>query len=158
MTCYVMFLVVDVSNTKEPTYKEIGTVVVAKLIEVYKNKMLWESKRTRENKIWQQTVSEIPRLYLTPHLDYVWQRWQQHICLRYKNLTQRFWVLLHLLQVSISIHWWEYVLANKSPGNRSHVRWLTRANGIFRVYVSVETLPVNLVTRATNIITVCAQL
>lgn len=36
-------------------------------------------------------------------------------------------------------------LANKTPGKMSHARWLTRANRILRLYVSVESPSENLV-------------
>lgn len=47
-------------------------------------------------------------------------------------------------------------LAHKSPGKMSHARWLTRANRILRLYVSVDTASANLITLATYIVKVYA--
>lgn len=47
-------------------------------------------------------------------------------------------------------------LKNKSPGKMSHARWLTRANRILRLYVSVEAPSQNLVTLATYVVRVYA--
>ncbi|CAH1998449.1 unnamed protein product [Acanthoscelides obtectus] len=49
-------------------------------------------------------------------------------------------------------------LANKSPGKMSHARWLTRANRILRLYVSVETPPESLTILATYVIKVYAPI
>ena len=47
-------------------------------------------------------------------------------------------------------------LANKSPGKMSHARWLTRANRILRLYVSMESPSKNLVILATYVVKVYA--
>lgn len=47
-------------------------------------------------------------------------------------------------------------LAKKSPGKMSHARWLTRANRIQRLYVSVESPSENLVILATYVAKVYA--
>lgn len=49
-------------------------------------------------------------------------------------------------------------LANKSPGKMSHARWLTRANRILRLYISVKTPSENLITLATYIVRVYAPI
>ena len=65
---------------------------------------------------------------------------------------------LYKIVVAISTGIFPSDLENKSPGKMSHARWLTRANRILRLYVSVDAPSVNLITLATYIVKVYAPI